>query len=34
VTNETLKNTIEWAIRQVTENPTKMQHITALLGLT
>jgi hypothetical protein len=33
VLHETLRNTIEWAIRQVAPNSNKTQHITALLGL-
>jgi hypothetical protein len=34
VASETLKTTIEWAVRQATGNPKKIEHITALLGLT
>jgi hypothetical protein len=33
VCEETLKTTLEWAIRQATDNPRKTQHITMLLGL-
>jgi hypothetical protein len=33
VLNDTLRTTVEWAVRQVAENPKKAQHITAILGL-
>ena len=34
VLNETLRTTLEWAIRHAADNPHKAQHITAILGLT
>jgi hypothetical protein len=34
VLNETLRTTLEWAIRHAADNPHKVQHITAILGLT
>lgn len=34
VLGETLRTTLEWAVRQVLQNPAKARHIPALLGLT
>jgi hypothetical protein len=34
VLNETLRTTLDWAIRHAADNPQKAQHITAILGLT
>jgi hypothetical protein len=34
VLNETLRTTVEWAVRHAADNPHKAQYITAILGLT
>jgi len=34
VLSETLRTTLDWAIRQAAQNPSKAQYITAVLGLT